>query len=84
MAQIDTEGFELLPAPTPAYRLPLSAEVYEAAHVDVAEPATPGSPEAVQAGCRCAKALNRHGLGQPRPDGKPWYVTNSACPIHGK
>jgi hypothetical protein len=41
----------------------------------------PGSPEAVEEGCRCAIFDNGHGKGAMGMDGVFWI--NTACPLHG-
>ena len=44
---------------------------------------TPGSPEAVKAGCTCAVMDNHHGEGVPMRDGKRGFYLNADCPLHG-
>lgn len=50
----------------------------------------PGSPEAIEAGCKCPVIDNRHGEGVEYPNPTPWqpgttksYWINEKCPIHG-
>lgn len=42
----------------------------------------PGSPEAVQQGCKCPQMDNANGEGRPSPQG-PQYWVNFECPLHG-
>lgn len=49
----------------------------------MSEPRTPGSPEAVAAGCTCpvmdnARGAGRYGIGEVAG----WWVTEG-CPLHG-
>ena len=43
----------------------------------------PGSPEAIAEGCTCSPVLNNDGAGNIGPDGKPRFVCDQACPLHG-
>jgi hypothetical protein len=48
---------------------------------------TPGSPEAIKAGCTCPVLDNAHGKGymggaKDRETGKTLFVYNCACPVH--
>lgn len=40
---------------------------------------TPGSPEAIAAGCTCPRIDNGHGQGQGTP---PRFVMSGGCPVH--
>lgn len=42
----------------------------------------PGSPEAVQQGCKCPVMDNAHGAGIPSPQGPQYWVVFD-CPLHG-
>ena len=44
---------------------------------------TPGSPEAVAAGCTCSVMDNHHGEGIPRRDGTRYWWIDENCPVHG-
>ena len=43
----------------------------------------PGSPTAVAAGCTCSQALNKDGAGTIGTDGRPRFVCDQDCPLHG-
>lgn len=42
----------------------------------------PGSPEAVEKGCRCPVMDNHHGMGWD--GGGNVFVVNAHCPLHGR
>lgn len=42
----------------------------------------PGSPTAVDQGCRCPVLTNGHGAGIPQPDGTRHYWQSIGCPLH--
>lgn len=44
---------------------------------------TPGSPEAVEAGCTCAIGDNHNGAGFPWGDDICFWIS-ADCPIHGE
>ena len=44
---------------------------------------TPGSPEAIEAGCTCPRGDNCNGAGMPSEDG-PLFWVNGGCPLHGE
>lgn len=46
------------------------------------EKPNPGSPEAVNLGCKCPVLDNRHGAGLDYPDGPAFWI-NADCPLHG-
>jgi hypothetical protein len=41
----------------------------------------PGSPEALDLGCKCPVMDNHYGQGRPSKDG-PLFVYNMECPLH--
>ncbi len=45
----------------------------------------PGSPEAIEQGCKCPRYDNCHGDGYSidRATGEPLFVQNGDCPLHG-
>lgn len=43
----------------------------------------PGSPEAIALGCTCSPILNNDGAGNIGPDGRPRFVCDQNCPLHG-
>jgi hypothetical protein len=44
----------------------------------------PGSPEAIEQGCKCAVFDNNNGEGFPWGDSKdPCFWINQECPLHG-
>lgn len=44
----------------------------------------PGSPEAIEQGCRCPALDNGHGRGSlSGTDGEPLFWTVADCPLHG-
>lgn len=43
----------------------------------------PGSDEAIDAGCSCARADNRSGRGFYEVDGVPQFWIRTDCPLHG-
>lgn len=43
----------------------------------------PGSPEAAAEGCTCSPELNNRGAGTIGPDGRPRFVCDRECPLHG-
>lgn len=43
----------------------------------------PGSPEAIQHGCRCAVIDNCYGKGAFERNGEPVYWVSADCPLHG-
>jgi hypothetical protein len=43
----------------------------------------PGSPNAIAEGCTCSPVLNNDGAGNVGPDGRPRFVCDQACPLHG-
>lgn len=43
----------------------------------------PGSPEAIAQGCTCSPVLNNDGAGTIGPDGRPRFVCDQECPLHG-
>ena len=47
----------------------------------VTDPPSPGSAEAVKAGCTCPVLDNHHGTGMPYPDGPRFWIT-AGCPVH--
>ena len=51
--------------------------------LDEDEEWTPGSPEAIEAGCTCPRGDNCNGLGMPSEDG-PLFWVNGSCPLHGE
>lgn len=46
---------------------------------------TPGSPEAIAAGCTCPRMDNANGAGSGyrAADGSPLFWIDETCPIHG-
>jgi hypothetical protein len=45
----------------------------------------PGSPEAVEQGCKCAVYDNNHGTGfQWGGESTPCFWINQECPLHGE
>lgn len=60
----------------------------DAARGDVAQP-NPGSPEAVELGCKCPVGENGHGRGAwngaaKDEQGNPLFWVAEDCPLHGK
>jgi hypothetical protein len=47
---------------------------------------TPGSDEAIEAGCECPVLDNARGQGSgyTGDDGQPLFWISEACPLHGK
>lgn len=45
----------------------------------------PGSPEAIEQGCKCPRYDNCHGDGYSidRATGAPMFVVREDCPLHG-
>ena len=44
---------------------------------------TPGSQEAVRAGCTCPRIDNHYGEGSPQPTGARRFAYRGDCPVHG-
>lgn len=44
----------------------------------------PGSPDAVDMGCRCPIMDNHYGRGIPCGDDEPKFWVTPNCPLHGK
>lgn len=49
----------------------------------MADTPNPGSPEAVEQGCKCPRIDNRHGAGLCVIDGERLSVIAGDCPLHG-
>lgn len=45
---------------------------------------TPGSPEAVKAGCTCPEMDNRYGRGVMGDGERHGWWIDAACPLHGE
>lgn len=54
----------------------------------MSETLNPGSDEAVEAGCRCARMDNGYGRGYmggaKDSDGNTLFVVSGDCPLHGR